>query len=443
MDSRRGEVGRRSLRGEQGRPVGPPFFVGGRIARRRRVGTRIRYAALAALLGAGCAAPAQAPSGAPAGDVAAFAAAPSSVVVLVEPDRLRLRALDCASGREAGVFALPAHAPGGSVPLALAPEGDAAFVVTDARELLRLSLPQLSVQAAHTLAFDATSLAASGGVDATVLAGGTAVAAGPDTATLSAHDAGTLRSVHEYHFDDGRRASVAAIVDRAARSRFVVAFADLDEIWEIDYARDAAPVLRGLVHDYRMREAIELPGRYTPRPFAVPGATRALVGGTAAHEVLRIDGSGALGVLNLDVRREIERPPGGKLPGAERVAPWQGRHSRGWAFADEGANALRVLQAGSWTFTPPLPVGAPVLAVAPSEDGGVLLALQQETGLALALADVETRRVRPLGVVPARGRPPWRWIAGTGGCVALVDASGRWRAGVTREMRAAARDRGS
>src|SRR5690606_21285297 len=115
-----------------------------------------------------------------------------------------------------------------------------------------------------------------------------------------------------------------------------VAFSDLDEVWEIDYGRDAAPVLKGLVHDYRSREWIELPGRYTPRAFEVPSATRALVGGAVAHEVLRIDTDGSLGVLNLNVRREIERPNIDDAPASQRIAAWRGERSRGWVLADEG-----------------------------------------------------------------------------------------------------------
>ncbi|MCD6681366.1 MAG: hypothetical protein LT102_12050 [Burkholderiaceae bacterium] len=324
--------------------------------------------------------------------------------------------------------------------IALASKDDAVFVAAGA-QLLRLQLPGLAPGANATLAFGATSLVATGGPDAVVLA------AGSGDAPLSARDRETLASLHEYRLDDGRRATVSSLVDRPRRSRIVVAFADLDEIWEIDYSRDAPPVLRGLVHDYRMREAVELPGRFTARAFAVPGATRALVAGSEPHEVLRIDASGALGVLNLNVRREIERPPIAAAPAPERIAAWHGAHSHGWVLADENADALRVLDARTWKLAAPLPVPGEVLALIGMDDGTVLLALRHSGRIALARTDVEARRLRELAATAQMGLPPYRLVRGVGECVALVDAQNRWIAGLASELKpgtpAAAPGRGS
>jgi len=372
-------------------------------------------------------------------NAAASANAPgasAAVVVLATPESPRLRALACVDGRETASVALPSAI----TSIALAPTGDAAFGAAGA-QLLRLQLPGLATRADTTLAFGATSLVATDGPDAVVLA------AGSGETPLSARDPQTLASLHEYRLDDGQRASVSSLVDRPQRSRVVVGFADLDEIWEIDYSRDAPPVLRGLVHDYRMREAVELPGRFTPRAFEVPSATRALVAGSAPHEVLRIDATGALGVLNLNVRREIERPPVDAVPAPERIVAWQGERSRGWVLADEAATALRVLDARTWKLAAPLPVEGEVLALAPMDDGAVLLALRRDGRIALARADVEARRLRELGAAAQMGQPPYRLARGVEGCVALVDARGRWIAGLVYDIkpgtRAAAPGRGS
>lgn len=419
MDSRRGEVSRRDPRSEQGDPYGSPFFFGSRDRARGGAfppGAAGRVAVAATLL-ALAAASAQAGNDADGRQSAATADAP----VVVVADTTRLRTLDCAGGHETGSFALP---PGVRAVAALAPDGDAAFAATTNRHLLRLSIPTREPQADRTLSFDPAALAVSGGAGATVLVGGSG------DRPLSAHHARTLDVAHEYRLDDGRRATVSSIVDRPQRSRFVVAFSDLDEIWEIDYAPDAEPVLRGLVHDYRMREAIELPGRFTPRTFEVPGATRALVAGAVPYEILRIDLAGTPGILNLNVRREIERPSTGTLPDPERIAAWRGGRSRGWVLADEGAPALRVLDAASWKLVAPIVVEGEVLAIKALEDGNVLAALALPDAISLVRLDVELRRTNEVSRGTLRGVGPYRFVPGTNGCFALVDAENRWISGV-------------
>lgn len=417
--------------------MGPPFFFGARLVvatvaashgalvapPRRRLAARVAACTMACTMACAVALP----SGAsPTRDPQASAAAagiPAGVVVLAD-DATRLRALECPGGREIGSLPLP---PGSRPVVVPAPGDDAAFVATSGRRLLRLSIPTLEPRASGTPAFDPAALAASRGADATVLVGGSGAT------PLSAYDARTLALAHEYRLDDGLRASVSSIVDRPQRSRFVVAFSDLDEIWEIDYGRDAEPVLRGLVHDYRMREAVELPGRFTPRIFQVPGATRALVAGAVPHEVLRIDASGALGVLNLNVRREIERPSVGAVPAPERIAAWRGGRSRGWVLADEGASALRVLDAATWKPVEPIAVDGEVLAIAGLEDGAVLVAVRQANSISFVRVDVDARGRRVVDHAPSQGVvAPYRFVAASQGCIALVDAAGRWIAGVTR-----------
>ncbi len=344
---------------------------------------------------------------------------PSPVVAAA--DASRLRTFDCTTGRETASSPLPPSTSAARV--APAARGDAIFVAAGG-QLLRLQLPSLATTARAVLPFPATSLAVSGGADGIVLAGGRGENA------LSALEPTTLASLHEYRLDDDRRATVSSVVDRAQRSRFVVAFSDLDEIWEIDYRHDAPPVLRGLVHDYRMREAVELPGRFTPRPFKVEGATRALVAGSVANEMLRIDASGAIGVLNLDVRREIERPAAGTVPDPARIAAWRGARSRGWVLA-EGAT-LRVLDAAAWSFVEPIDANAPVLAVFALDDGAVLLALDRGARIVLARVDVETHHAQVLAGATSAGRAPYRFVRGTRGCIALLDAGNRWIAGLGR-----------
>lgn len=359
-----------------------------------------------------------------AAGIAAAAATPTgtgTTLVLATPGATRLQALDCRSGAQTGSLPLPAPA---RAPVATLPGSDTVFTASADGRLLRLRLPELAPDAAAALAFEATSLAASGGVDAIVLAGGS----GPTP--LSARDPVTLASLYEYRLDDGRHATVSSIVDRPQRSRFVVGFSDVDEIWEIDYSRDAQPVLRGLVHDYRMREAIELPGRFTARAFAVPGATRALVAGALPHEMLRIDASGAIGVLNLDVRREIERPPVAAVPAPERIAAWRGAHSRGWLLADEGASMLRVLDAAAWKLVEPIAIEGGILAISALPDGAVLIAARHADSISFVRVDAGTRQADTIHRSRLRGAAPYRFVAAAQRCVALVDATGAWIDGI-------------
>jgi len=135
-------------------------------------------------------------------------------------------------------------------------------------------------------------------------------------------------------------------------------------------------------------------------------------------------------VLNLDVRREIERPPVGAVPAPERIAAWQGEASRGWVLADEGAPALRVLDGASWKLVEPIVMEGEVLAIRALEDGSVLAALALPDAISLVRLDVELRRTREVSHGALQGVGPYRFVPGTNGCFALVDAENRWISGV-------------
>jgi mono/diheme cytochrome c family protein/WD40 repeat protein len=110
---------------------------------------------------------------------------------------------------------------------------------------------------------------------------------------------------------DGTKSSrVSAVYDAAPRHSFVVALKDIPELWEISYDRAAAPIHDGLVHDYRMGEAIARPGylnaRRTPleQPlddFFFDQGYRNAIGATRPD----VKGQYAAQVVNLDIRRKI------------------------------------------------------------------------------------------------------------------------------------------
>ncbi|MCC6868693.1 MAG: hypothetical protein IT522_07715 [Burkholderiales bacterium] len=350
--------------------------------------------------------------------VASAAAAPAPMVALATPGAADVTLLECTSGRVLAATTAPHTLVAGPT---LAPDGRALYVATGAGDLLRYSLPTLREEARVALAFEATVLAAAGGPDAVVLAGGRG------TNPLSAHDPATLAEVHRYRLP--ATYAVADLHDVPARRRFVIAFADLREVWEIAYGRDAPPVLQGLVHDYRSNEAIPLPGRFTPRRFEVASPTRALIPGPAPYEAARIDDDGALGIVHLDVRREIERPALAAAPRTGRVVPWGAAAQRGLLVVAAGAHAGEVLVALSWQAGLPFDAGAEILALAPA-GGGALLASTGTEGVAIRLVDVRRRSIKTLTTRPAADALPLRFVAGTDGCVVLVDRHDRWLAGV-------------
>jgi dihydro-heme d1 dehydrogenase len=65
--------------------------------------------------------------------------------------------------------------------------------------------------------------------------------------------------------DDGKSSRVSAVYDAAPRKSFIVALKDIPEVWEIPYDPHAEPIYRGLVHDYRMGEALAEKGPFPIR----------------------------------------------------------------------------------------------------------------------------------------------------------------------------------
>jgi mono/diheme cytochrome c family protein/DNA-binding beta-propeller fold protein YncE len=122
---------------------------------------------------------------------------------------------------------------------------------------------------------------------------------------LDASDLSVLRVIPVQDIK-GKTSRVSAVYDAAPRKSFVVALKDIPELWEISYDPKAEPVYEGLVHDYRMNEALGAQGQFTPRrvpldeildDFFFDPSYAYVIG--AAREA----GKGQ--VVNLDVRRKI------------------------------------------------------------------------------------------------------------------------------------------
>jgi len=189
------------------------------------------------------------------------------------------------------------------------------------------------------------------------------LAAPAGTAGLALYD-GDLRLVRRYPAAslDGRTSPVAAVFDAGARRSFVVAFDSLRELWEISYDRAAPPIFDGLVHDYRMGEAIASAGFLGVRrtPLETPFTALAL-DGSQRHVLGIAPATPALEVINLDVRRRIAQLAADvrSAAGLARFAS-QGRPM----LAVAGADAMvRIVDAAPWRVVRALPLPAPAVVL--------------------------------------------------------------------------------
>lgn len=65
--------------------------------------------------------------------------------------------------------------------------------------------------------------------------------------------------------DAGKESRVSAVYDAPPRKSFIAALKDIPEVWEIPYDPHAEPIYPGLVHDYRMGEALAEKGPFPIR----------------------------------------------------------------------------------------------------------------------------------------------------------------------------------
>lgn len=110
---------------------------------------------------------------------------------------------------------------------------------------------------------------------------------------------------------DGKmNSAVHAVHDATARHSWVIVLRDLAEVWEISYDSAAEPIYDGLVHDYRMGEALAKSGYLGIRRTILDKPLRDIFFDESYRHVVglsRTDVNGKLhaNVINLDIRRSI------------------------------------------------------------------------------------------------------------------------------------------
>lgn len=176
----------------------------------------------------------------------------------------------------------------------------------------------------------------------------------PHTLALFDADLKLVRSYAAANLLGTTTSRVSAVYDAAPRKSFVVALKDLPEIWEISYDPLAEPIHDGLVHDYRMAEAIATPGYLGVRrtlldepldDFFFDQSYRHVLGATRP----KADGTPTAQVVNLDVRKRIATLP---LPGMPHLGsgitfPWNGTTVLASPNLQDGV--VSVIEMKTWT----------------------------------------------------------------------------------------------
>ena len=121
---------------------------------------------------------------------------------------------------------------------------------------------------------------------------------------LNAKDLTLLKSIPAVD-EKGTSSRVSAVYDAAPRKSFIVALKDVPELWEISYDDAAPPIYAGLVHDYKMGEALGLPGKLNPRRTPLASALDDFFFDQSYTNVIGASREGQAQVVNLNVRRKI------------------------------------------------------------------------------------------------------------------------------------------
>ena len=288
----------------------------------------------------------------PLGALSAFAAdaAPALVLVLSD-DGTQLRSFDAAELRPRRTLSLPA---GRWRRLFVQADGHALLVADDGA-VLRVA-PGATALLAHAPGADTMADAALGD------AGRMLLVALRAPAELRLFDALTLRVLKRWPLAtvDGRIGAAGAEVhDAPARRSFVVAPADLPELWEISCDPHAEDQYEGLVHDFRMGEGVPVRGYLHARRTRLPQPLQQLALDAAGLLVIGAAPGGALQGYNLDARRRAARWT--DITTAQpRAGAWAQRGPQAWlAMPDASRPLVHWLHPDGEPPLPPLMLPAP------------------------------------------------------------------------------------
>jgi len=188
----------------------------------------------------------------------------------------------------------------------------------------------------------------------------------PRNVVLFDADLQLLKHLDAATLDGKRHSRVSAVYDAAPRQSFVVALKDVAELWEISYNEKAGPIYDGLVHDYKMGEAIAKPGFLNPRrtpldepldDFFFDPSYRHVLGSTRPKA--GTSGAPTAQVVNLDVRRKIADLPIAGMPhlGSGITFAWNGTTVLASPNLKDGA--IDVIDMKTWRTVKTIPTPGP------------------------------------------------------------------------------------
>ncbi|MDO9165376.1 MAG: cytochrome D1 domain-containing protein [Rhodoferax sp.] len=175
-----------------------------------------------------------------------------------------------------------------------------------------------------------------------------------------------LKLVRSYPADaiGGKFSSATAKVHVApARQSFVITFKDIAELWEVSYNSKAEPIFDGLVHDYRMGEAIGRPGFLGVRRTLLDEPLDDLFFDQDYRHVagvtwLKADGGRIVHVVNLDIRRRVAvlTLPGVPQPGSALTCSWNG--AAVFAIPNSENGVAHLIDTKKWQLVGQVPMPA-------------------------------------------------------------------------------------
>lgn len=158
----------------------------------------------------------------------------------------------------------------------------------------------------------------------------------------------------------GGSSRVSAVYDAAPRHSFIAALKDVPELWEISYDPKAEPIADGLVHDYRMKEGLFIPGFLNPRRTQLTEVLDDFFFTPDYRDVIGAQRDGKHGqVVNLDVRRAIATVELPGLPHLGSGITWERDGRRVMATPNLREGVVSVIDVGTWKTIKHIPTPGP------------------------------------------------------------------------------------
>jgi len=159
---------------------------------------------------------------------------------------------------------------------------------------------------------------------------------------------------------DGKSSRVSAVYDAAPRKSFIAAFKDIPEAWEMSYEDYPDPVYTGLVHDYNLKEGIEVPGPFAPRRSMLEDFMDDFFFDPPYEHMIGAARDGKSGqVVHLDVRRKIATVELPGLPHLGSGITWEYQGKQVLATPNLKESLVTVIDMGNWKVVKNIPTAGP------------------------------------------------------------------------------------